>query len=230
MRPALVGAHGRSRLAALELVGTPMESEALRTGPGIRRRGSAQRQELEGRILTEWDRGGGHQAERAPCPLTPHLSVAQHWMSSLHGRHSQRETFQPPQQAAEVIIVTHCSCQGLLTCTGILGGRRQAGGQGPTESRHLLGFCPSSGCSCRASTPSSGHSRKCSLAEIRVLDQQPTSATQAALQSPALTTALNQGTYLFQALNQCIQEAPHIVDTGIWEASMAEKGALGAQS
>lgn len=37
--------------------------------------------------------------------------------------------------------------------------------------------------------------------------------------------AQNQGPYLFQALDQCIQLAPHIVDTGIWDVSMAGRGA-----
>lgn len=50
--------------------------------------------------------------------FSPHLSVAQHWVSSLHSRHSQWETVQPPQQAAEFIIATHRSCQGLLSCAG----------------------------------------------------------------------------------------------------------------
>lgn len=73
-------------------------------------------------------------AERAPCPLAPHLSVAQHWVSSLHSRHGQRETFQSPQEAAEVIVATHGCCQGLLTCAGVLRRRAQSGDQDPTEA------------------------------------------------------------------------------------------------
>lgn len=30
------------------------------------------------------------------------------------------------------------------------------------------------------------------------------------------------GSYLFWALDQCIEESAHIVDTGIWDVSMAE--------
>lgn len=41
-------------------------------------------------------------------------------MSPLNGRHSEWETVQPPQQAAEVIVATHGQRQGLLTCAGEL--------------------------------------------------------------------------------------------------------------
>lgn len=43
--------------------------------------------------------------------------------------------------------------------------------------------------------------------------------------SLASTPALNQSPHLFQALDQCIQEAPRIVNTGIWNVSVARKGA-----
>lgn len=76
MRPALAGAHGKSRLAGPELVGIPMEYEKLRKGLGVGvGRGSAQSQELKGRILGEWSRGGV-TSRKGSCPLVPHLSVA----------------------------------------------------------------------------------------------------------------------------------------------------------
>lgn len=169
----------------------------------------------------------GRQAERAPCPLAPHLSVAQHWVSSLHSRHGQRETFQPPQEAAEVIVATHGCCQGLLTCAGVLRRRGTVRRPGPYRSspkpHHChshLGFCH------RASTPSAGHYGKCSLAEVAsALHLLPNSTAQATLQPLAVTPALTNDPYLFWALDQCIQKAPHIVDTGIWDVGMAGKGA-----
>lgn len=60
----------------------------------------------------------GITKEKGLPASAPHLRVAQHWVSSLHSRHSQWESVQPPQQAAEFIIATHRSCQGLLTCAG----------------------------------------------------------------------------------------------------------------
>lgn len=99
----------------------------------------------------------GNQPERTPCPPAPDLCIAQHWMSSLNSRHSEGETLQPPQQAAEVIITTHGQCQGLLSCVGDLVKRRHSGGSlGLTKPQHHLGRCHNSGYG-RTSTPPAGH-------------------------------------------------------------------------
>ena len=168
-------------------------------------------------------------SRKSSLPLAPHLSVAQHWVSSLHGRHGQRQTFQSPQQAAEVIVATHRSCQGLLTRAGGLRGKRKTGGHDLSEEPDHLGYSHGSGCCCRARGPPGGRSGKCSLPKVGLSTPIRTPQIQPhrllTLQSLALTQALNQGPYLFQALNQCIQEAPRIVDTGIWDVSMARKGA-----
>lgn len=78
----------------------------------VSRTESVQRQEVEGTGAEL----GDCRAERAPCLLIPYLRVAQCWVGSLNSRHSQRETLQPPQQMAKVIIATHCHCQGFLSC------------------------------------------------------------------------------------------------------------------
>lgn len=40
---------------------------------------------------------------------------------------------------------------------------------------------------------------------------------------PAVITRSDSGSYLFRALDQCIKETTHIVDTGIWDVSMAKE-------
>ena len=169
----------------------------------------------------------GSVTQRKGLPA-PDLSIAQHRVSALHSRHGQRQTIQAPQQAAEVVVATHCSCQGLLTGAGGLRGEKTIG-RGPYRRARPTRLQPC--CCCRARGPPAGHSGKRSLAgggaalqpHSRPHQIQPHRLlTQPSL---ALTPALNQGPHLFQALNQCIQEAPRIVDTGIWNVSVAGKGA-----
>lgn len=50
--------------------------------------------------------------------------------------------------------------------------------------------------------------RRCSLAEVEGIIPK--------------SLSYNPGSYLFWALDQCIQEAAHIVNTSIWDVSMAE--------
>lgn len=143
----------------------------------------------------------------------PHLCIAQHRVSSLNSRHGEWEPLQPPQQAAEVIIATHSQCQGLFTCVGELAKRRHSGRSlDLTEPQHHLGSChDSSYCGTRA--PPAGH-RRCRLAAVgKVLSS-------LAMACHAWT---HSGSYLFRALDQCIKETTHIVDTGIWDVSMAKE-------
>lgn len=116
-------AHRRSRLVGLGLVGIPVGEGELRKVPGVERECPVRKG--EGYWWTR-DRSGESYI-KGSFPLTTHLCVAQHWVSSLNSRHSQWETFQSPQHAAEVVIATYGHCQGLLTCARGLRGRRQLG-------------------------------------------------------------------------------------------------------
>lgn len=93
----------------------------------------------------------------------PDLSIAQHRVSALHGRHGQRQTIQAPQQAAEVVVATHCSCQGLLTGAGGLRGEKTIGRAGPYRRAGPTRMQPC--CCCRVRGPPAGHSGKRSLAK-----------------------------------------------------------------
>lgn len=134
-------------------------------------------------------------------------------MSALNGRHSEWEILQPPEQAAEVIIAAHSQCQGLLTCAGNLMKRRHSGGSlGLTKAQHHLGACSDSGYG-RIGAPPAGHQ-----------EMQPSWGRKGFL--PVLPQALLHNhslAYLSGALDQCIEEATHIVDTGVRDVSMAEE-------
>ena len=102
----------------------------------------------------------GSVTQRKGLPA-PDLSIAQHRVSALHSRHGQRQTIQAPQQAAEVVVATHCSCQGLLTGAGGLRGEKTIG-RGPYRRARPTRLQPC--CCCRARGPPAGHSGKRSLA------------------------------------------------------------------
>lgn len=223
-RPALAAAHGRSGLDGLGLAGTPAGEGRLRKRTGRRCPESGR---WKGEYWMSEAEGGVTQRKGLPAP---DLSIAQHRVSALHGRHGQRQTIQAPQQAAEVVVATHCSCQGLLTgAGGLRGGEKTIGRAGPHRRAGRTRRQP---CCCRrARGPPAGHSGKCSLAKVRAALQPHSRPHQIQphrlLTQPslALTPALNQGPHLFQALDQRVQEAPRIVDTGIWNVSVAGKGA-----
>lgn len=129
VRPALAAAHRRSGLDGLGLAGTPVGEGRLR-----KRTGSWKREYWVSEA--EW---GVTQWKGLPAP---DLSIAQHRVSSLHSRHGQRKTIQAPQQAAEVIVATHCSCQGLLTGAGGLRGERTIRRAGPYRRAGPTGIQP----------------------------------------------------------------------------------------
>lgn len=69
------------------------------------------------------EQGGIIRQARLSASAAAHLCVSQYWVCPLDSSHSQRESLQPPQQAAEVVVAAHSCCQGFLPSAGVLRGK-----------------------------------------------------------------------------------------------------------